>query len=67
MTIYKFGDVILVPFPFTDQTTSKKRPAVAISSDAYNQIHIFPMFPFIFAKIQKSVKKLHVNKWYNLH
>jgi mRNA interferase MazF len=36
MTNYKFGDVILVPFPFTDQTTTKKRPAVVISSGAYN-------------------------------
>ncbi|MCJ7603172.1 MAG: type II toxin-antitoxin system PemK/MazF family toxin [Desulfobulbaceae bacterium] len=35
-TIYNFGDIILVPFPFTDQTTSKKRPAVVVSSDAYN-------------------------------
>ena len=37
MTTYKFGDVILVPFPFTDQSTSKKRPAIVISSDNYNQ------------------------------
>jgi mRNA interferase MazF len=36
MTTYNFGDIILVPFPFTDQSTSKKRPAVVISSDAYN-------------------------------
>jgi mRNA interferase MazF len=36
MTRYKKGDVILVPFPFSDQTTAKKRPAVIISSDAYN-------------------------------
>lgn len=36
MTAYKKGDVILVPFPFSDQTTTKKRPAVIISSDAYN-------------------------------
>jgi len=28
-----FGDVVLVPFPFTDQTASKKRPAVVVSSD----------------------------------
>jgi mRNA interferase MazF len=33
-TIYSFGDVILVPFPFTDQTATKKRPAVVVSSDA---------------------------------
>jgi mRNA interferase MazF len=27
-TAYGFGDVVLVPFPFTDQTATKKRPAV---------------------------------------
>ncbi|MFZ5798136.1 MAG: type II toxin-antitoxin system PemK/MazF family toxin [Thermodesulfobacteriota bacterium] len=32
-----FGDIILVPFPFTDQSTSKKRPAVVVSSDVYNR------------------------------
>jgi mRNA interferase MazF len=32
----EFGAVVLVPFPFTDQTASKKRPAVVISSQAYN-------------------------------
>lgn len=37
MTDYKFGDVILVPFPFTDQTSSKKRPAIIVSSSAYNR------------------------------
>ncbi|MCE2487222.1 MAG: type II toxin-antitoxin system PemK/MazF family toxin [Desulfurellaceae bacterium] len=36
-TSYEFGDVVLVPFPFTDQTTSKKRPAVVISSSAYHE------------------------------
>jgi mRNA interferase MazF len=37
MTIYSFGDILLVPFPFTDQTSTKKRPAVVISSNDYNQ------------------------------
>ena len=36
-TGYSFGDVVLVPFPFTDQTASKKRPAVVVSADAYHQ------------------------------
>lgn len=34
MTSFEFGDVVLVPFPFTDQTTTKRRPAVVVSSDA---------------------------------
>jgi mRNA interferase MazF len=33
---YTFGEVLLVPFPFTNQAGGKKRPAVVISSDAYN-------------------------------
>lgn len=37
MTNYRFGDVILVPFPFTDQSTSKKRPAVVVSGDFYHR------------------------------
>lgn len=33
---FSFGDVVLVPFPFTDQTGTKRRPAVVISSADYN-------------------------------
>ena len=33
---YEFGDVVLVPFPFTNQAASKKRPAVVVSNRAYN-------------------------------
>lgn len=33
---FNFGDVVLVPFPFTDQSGTKKRPAVVVSSHGYN-------------------------------
>lgn len=33
---FSFGDVILVPFPFTNQAGTKQRPAVIVSSSAYN-------------------------------
>lgn len=35
-TGYSFGDVVLVPFPFTDQSGLKKRPAVIVSSTTYH-------------------------------
>jgi mRNA interferase MazF len=34
--LHSFGDVVLVPFPFTDQSGTKKRPAVVVSGSAYN-------------------------------
>lgn len=33
---FSFGDVVLVPFPFTDQSGTKKRPAVVVSSHGHN-------------------------------
>ena len=36
-TGYSFGDIVLVPFSFTDQSAVKRRPAVVISSGAYHR------------------------------
>lgn len=32
MANLEFGSVVLVPFPFTDPTTSKRRPAVVLAA-----------------------------------
>ncbi|WP_020482597.1 type II toxin-antitoxin system PemK/MazF family toxin [Methylomonas sp. MK1] len=36
-TSYDFGDVVLVAFPFTNLQATKKRPAVIISRQIYQQ------------------------------
>lgn len=39
MIPFNKGDVILIPFPFTDLSATKQRPALIISSDQFNNKH----------------------------
>jgi len=55
MTAYKKGDVVLVPFPFSDQTTAKKRPAVIVSSNLYNDASSDIVIMAITSQIDKTI------------
>lgn len=35
--IYENNDIIIIPFPFTDKSASKRRPAVVLSNAEYIQ------------------------------
>ena len=36
-TSYRRGDIVLVSFPFTDLTAAKRRPALVVSPDSFNE------------------------------
>lgn len=65
MTGYDFGDVILVPFPFTDQTGAKKRPAAVVSSAAYNIARLDLILMAITSQTQRAVSfgEVEVTEW----
>lgn len=63
MTTYKPGDILLVPFPFTDQTTAKQRPAVVLSSASYNQSHPDLILAPITSKTARTTDEVLLSEW----
>ena len=53
---FSFGDVVLVPFPFTDQTGAKKRPAVVVSGSAYSTARRDTMIMAITSQLHKRCR-----------
>lgn len=37
--MYKQGDILLIPFPYSDMTTAKQRPILVLSNSEYNESH----------------------------
>lgn len=51
---FQRGDVILIPFPFTDLTAAKTRPAVVVSSAAYQRSRPDLLLAYVSSQISKA-------------
>ncbi len=50
----KRGDIVLLPFPWTDLQGTKVRPALVVSDDSYNKAENDSIFLFITTKIYEG-------------
>jgi len=66
-TNYNFGDIVLVPFPFTDQTTTKHRPSVVVSSAVYHRERpdLILMAITSQVRLQTTVGEVVIHDWKN--
>jgi len=63
MTPFRQGDVLLVPFPFTDQSGHKQRPACVISGDAYNRTHLDVILAPITSQVVRAADEVPLIDW----
>ena len=63
MTTYNQGEIILVPFPYTDFSATKKHPAVVMSSAPYNATHPDVILAPITSRLSETSDEVSVTDW----
>ncbi len=60
---YARGDVVLVPFPFTDLSAARVRPAVVVSSEEYNAQTDELIVAMVTSKPQSGPADVRLQDW----
>jgi len=63
MTTYSQGQIILVPFPYTDFSAIKKPPAVVMSSAVYNATHPDVILAPITSRLSGTSDETTITDW----
>jgi mRNA interferase MazF len=58
---YKKGDIVIIGFPFSELSSTKKRPALIISNDTVNKTGDYLMVQ-VTSKIRNDTLSLPINK-----
>ncbi len=56
-------DVVAVPFPFADRPASKRRPALVVSSAAFNQAHAQSILAMITSARSDWSSDVAIQEW----
>jgi mRNA interferase MazF len=51
---FQRGDVVLIPFPYTDLAATKTRPAVVVSSDHYHAVRSELLLAYVSSQLSKA-------------
>jgi len=51
---FRRGDVILIPFPYTDLSAAKTRPAVVVSSDIYHAARSELLLAYVSSQVSQA-------------
>jgi mRNA-degrading endonuclease toxin of MazEF toxin-antitoxin module len=54
------GDVVIVDLPFTDQPAKKRRPAIVVQADAYNQLIAKTVIAMVTGNLQRRSDPAHL-------
>ena len=62
---FQRGDVVLIPFPFTDLTATKTRPAVVVSSATYHNVRSELLLAYVSSQTAKAIAPIDymLNDW----
>jgi mRNA interferase MazF len=51
---FRRGDVVLIPFPYTDLSASKTRPAVVVSSEIYHTARSEVLLAYVSSQVSRA-------------
>lgn len=62
---FQRGEIVLIPFPYTDLSTTKTRPAVVISSPAYQAVRSELLLAYVSSQVAKATPPIDylLNDW----
>jgi mRNA interferase MazF len=52
--VFQRGDVVLIPFPYTDLSSTKTHPAVVVSSERYHAVRPDLLVAYVSSQIQQA-------------